>query len=87
MRNLQYLIQAVHEQFQVKRETASAKVLNIKTSFQISEVNVHSFFHGGGVLIFTLLLPPGRRRVNSYTHPPHKTERREGGREGGRRGV
>ena len=44
----------------------------------------HSFFHGGGVLIFTLLLPPCRRRVNSYTHPPHRTERREGGREGGR---
>ena len=37
-------------------------------------------------MIFTLLLPPCRRRVNSYTHPPHKTERREGGREGGRRG-
>ena len=33
----------------------------------------HSFFHGGGVLILTLSIHPCNRRVNSDTHPPHRT--------------
>ena len=34
---------------------------------------LHSFFHGGGVLILTLSIHPCNRRVNSDTHPPHRT--------------
>ena len=38
-----------------------------------SYVKAHSFFHSGGVLILTLSIHPCNRRVNSDTHPPHRT--------------